>query len=205
MRTHVGCGRSSPCLVLCSSHPWPCHWYSLSSPGEVSILLYSFSATPLEMHEWLLLSVTVQGCPVRPSAPASLWPCLENVELFFLLCRTLAVILVSTSHELCNPSQHVGARLWCCSHRHWVEGLYQTFQTVQVSNRRPWVGRSNSGNQLYIDSLVFLIMSLRAWTDNLMLCALFKIRVEMQKSGKSDYFSMKFFELIPIRIIINPI
>ena len=57
IRTHIVCERLSSCLLLGSCHPWPCHWYALSSPYKASILNSSFSATTLEEHCWLLVTV----------------------------------------------------------------------------------------------------------------------------------------------------
>ena len=75
-----------------------------------------------------------QGYPVWPSVPAFLGP--EEAGVFFQLCTTLAVILVSASHEHCKPSKNAGVLLWCCSSCAWVEDFYQLvqilYQTTQL-------------------------------------------------------------------------
>ena len=90
MRSHVGCGRLSPCLVMGSSYPWPCYWYALSSLSSTLFLLCLTTRDAL---------VTPPDCAV--SRTPCLATCLSSSVTLFWRGRGIFLALQNNGCDAC--------------------------------------------------------------------------------------------------------
>ena len=116
-------------------------------------LMCTFKSTQSLSSPLFFLCHTTGDALVTPGCTGSRMPCLTICSSFsvtlsrrgrgiFLALQNIGCVPGINFTWALNPSQQVGARLWCCSRRAWVEGLYQVvqilYQTAQLQVVFEW-------------------------------------------------------------------